>query len=464
MAEATQFLDLSLDGTALEPAAISNEIEQILFATKDTPVVAPEVSVSDFKATVDLSVIPESIQQEGLSAFSDRLQSQARSTLSSVPPIDSDLSLAAKLPSIGSLASLESSLARSASFSPAFIRGTDGADLLAGTQGNDVILALGGDDVVIALNGSDFVRGGKGNDIIVGGGDRDFLFGEEGNDTIFGDSSDGLTFGVAGNDTINGGAGDDNIFAGGGDDEVSGGDGSDAIEGEDGNDRLDGGAGTDFINGGRGRDRIFGGADTDFLFGGRGADTINGDGGDDIIAGENGRDTLFGGAGNDQISGGNGDDTVIGGIGDDSVSGDRGNDTVIGVDSAVAAFGFGRGEIDRLEGGQGSDRFVLGQNGQNFYDDGSGLGSGVSDYGLIADFAVGIDKIQLASSFDNYRLDSLEGFGNLPSGIGIFANLGASEPGEFIPPNPPGVLPGELIGIVANVSVESLSASDFVQA
>ena len=223
MAEATQFLDLSLNEAALEPSAVNRDIEQVLFATKDAPVVAPDISVSDFTATVDLAVIPDSIEQQGLGSFSDRLQSQARSTLSSVPPIESDLSLSTKLPSIGSLTSLESSLARSASFSPAFIRGTNGADLLAGTQGNDVILALGGDDVVIALNGSDFVRGGKGNDILVGGGDRDFLFGEEGNDTIFGDSSDELTFGIAGNDTINGGAGDDNIFAGGGNDEVSGG-------------------------------------------------------------------------------------------------------------------------------------------------------------------------------------------------------------------------------------------------
>ena len=155
MAEATQFLELGLDETALESSAVNRDIERVLFATKDSPVVAPEVSISDFKATVDPAIVPDSIEQEGLSSFSDRLQSQARSTLASVPPIDSDLSLSTKLPSLGALTSLEKALSSSASFAPAFIRGTQGADLLAGTQGSDVILALGGDDVVIALNGND---------------------------------------------------------------------------------------------------------------------------------------------------------------------------------------------------------------------------------------------------------------------------------------------------------------------
>ena len=242
---------------------------------------------------------------------------------------------------------------------------------------------------------------------------------------------------------------------------LAAGDGSDAIEGEDGNDRLAGGAGVDFINGGRGRDRIFGGADTDFLFGGRGRDTINADGGDDIVAGEGGADTLFGGAGNDQISGGNGDDTVIGGIGDDSVSGDRGNDTVIGVDSAVAAFGFGIGEIDQLEGGRGRDRFVLGQDGINFYDDGIGGLVGRDDYGFITDFEVGIDKIQLANGFDSYVLAGPDQFSGFSDGTAILAKRGARNPTDNIPDR---FVVTELVGFISNVSVDSLSASDFVQA
>ena len=452
MAEFEQISALDLEGADQISVQETQAVEATVQRAKQKPVVTPDVSISDFKSTVEPVAVPDTIEQQGLSSFNSRVQSQVRSALTKPKASERTAPIATLVPGVDTLSNLEQSAASSASSGPSFITGTNQADLLAGTQASDVILALGGDDVVIALNGSDLVRAGNGDDTVVGGGDRDFLFGGKGNDLIFGDTSDDLTFGVVGDDEIDGGAGDDSIFGGGGNDLIRGGDGSDLIEGEDGNDRLNGGAGTDFINGGKGRDRLVGGDDTDFLFGGRGRDTINAGAGDDIANGEGGRDTVFGGGGNDQLSGGRGDDQVIGGIGDDRVSGDRGDDTLIGVDSAVAAFGFGRGEIDTLEGGRGRDTFVLGIQGQVFYVNGVPSDLGGNDYAILEDFeANGTDKIQLAGSADDYFITGIsdgDSFG-LPEGTGIFRR--SSE--EL----------SELIGLVANVSAEGLDINSSAQ-
>ena len=447
MAEFEQISALDLDGADQISVQETKAIEATVQRAKQEPAVTPDVSISDFKSTVEPSAVPDTIEQQGLSSFNSTVQSQVRSALAKPTASERTAPISTLVPGVDTLSNLERTAASSASGGPSFISGTNQADLLAGTQASDVILALGGDDVVIALNGRDLVRAGNGDDTIVGGGDRDFLFGDNGNDLIFGDTSDGLTFGVVGDDEIDGGAGDDSIFGGGGNDLIRGGSGSDLIEGEDGNDRLNGGDGTDFINGGKGRDRIFGGNDTDFLFGGRGKDTINAGAGDDVAFGEGGNDTVFGGEGNDELSGGGGDDQVIGGIGDDRVSGDRGNDTLIGVDSAVAAFGFGRGEIDTLEGGRGRDTFVLGNQSQSFYDDGDFLTEGSADYALIKDFnADGTDKIQLSGSAGDYIL--VDSLGSLPGGVGIFDRSESK---------------GELIGIVADANLGSLDLNNSAQ-
>ena len=64
----------------------------------------------------------------------------------------------------------------------------------------------------------------------------------------------------------------------------------------------------------------------------------------------------------------------------------------------------GRGALDRLTGGDGADRFVLGDASGPFYDDGTpGLGS--TDLALITDFQPG-DTIQLHGSPGDYALVS----------------------------------------------------------
>jgi hypothetical protein len=471
------------------------EAQQVLNETANVLVSKPEVTVGDFSSTVGKEAIPDAIETQGLGSFNDQLQTQLRTGLFAQGSPVLTPQLASQIPGLSTLAGLESSLASLAPATPLRIIGTEGNDLLAGSNGSDAIFALGGDDVVIALNGNDLVRAGAGDDTVVGGGGRDFIFGEDGNDLIYGDAATSPTFGVEGNDNIDGGNGDDNIFAGGNNDFVLGGAGDDFIDGEAGNDRLNGGAGDDYMSGGADNDSLFGGDGIDFLFGGTGDDTFNADAGDDIVSGEEGNDLLFGGAGNDQLSGDSGNDQFIGGVGNDTVSGDDGDDTLIGVDSAVAAFGFGKGEIDRMTGGSGSDRFLLGQQGQKFYDDGISSGEGRSDYGVIEDFAAdGTDKIQLSGNPDNYVLRDIGG--DVPQGVGIFARtkfdfpIDPIGPGKPIPidPQPPfdptqaslslgsseaiaagddalRILPStsELIGIVANASTSQLSLGNSAQ-
>ncbi|NJK60378.1 MAG: hypothetical protein HC918_09240 [Oscillatoriales cyanobacterium SM2_1_8] len=57
---------------------------------------------------------------------------------------------------------------------------------------------------------------------------------------------------------------------------------------------------------------------------------------------------------------------------------------------STTADNFGRGEIDTLTGGAGSDVFVLGDSRRAFY-----LGTGAQDYALITDFNPATDFLQV---------------------------------------------------------------------
>jgi len=179
----------------------------------------------------------------------------------------------------------------------------------------------------------------------------------------------------------------------------------------------------------------------DTLAGGAASDTIRGNGGNDYITGGDGNDSLFGDSGNDLINGGRGNDSVFGGIGSDRLFGDEGNDVLTGADELV---GRGLAEIDRLTGGSGSDRFIVGTIGTVFYSDGNTSTAGISDYALIVDFNVLEDTIQLFGSRSSYSLGAVPN--GLSTGTGLFFN-------ESSP---------ELIAIVQGSTNLSLSASYFV--
>ena len=137
------------------------------------------------------------------------------------------------------------------------------------------------------------------------------------------------------------------------------------------------------------------------------------------------------GTGNDNnntITGNSADNILNGGKGNDSLDGSQGKDILIGVD--VAASNPGLGEIDLLTGGNGADRFMLGNATTAFYDDGNTSTAGTNDYALIVDFNVNQDVIYLKGSKTNYRLD----VSPIPSiaGTAVYLDKPGSEPDELI--------------------------------
>lgn len=179
----------------------------------------------------------------------------------------------------------------------------------------------------------------------------------------------------------------------------------------------------------------------DNLAGGAGNDNITGGAGNDKISGGDGNDSLFGDSNTDLINGGRGNDFVFGGTGGDRLFGDDGDDALTGADAVVDR---GFGEIDRLTGGDGSDRFVLGVTQEVFYSDNDLNTNGISDYALITDFNFFEDKIQLSGSTSRYTLGASPT--DLAVGTGIFLNESSLE----------------LIAIVQGAIDLSLSANYFV--
>ncbi len=177
-------------------------------------------------------------------------------------------------------------------------------------------------------------------------------------------------------------------------------------------------------------------ANADTIAGGAGNDNLRGGGGNDFISAGDGNDTILGEAGNDLLYGGRGNDVLTGGTGNDRLFGDAGDDTLTGADPLTAR---GTGEIDRLFGGPGRDRFVLGTSQGVFY-----RGQGNSDYALILDFNSSEDVIQLFGSKANYSLGSAPA--GLPSGTALFHNQGGKD----------------LIAIIQGSTGLNLSASYFV--
>ena len=135
------------------------------------------------------------------------------------------------------------------------------------------------------------------------------------------------------------------------------------------------------------------------------------------IIGTGADETINGLGGNDTINGGGGNDSVIGGDGDDIISGVNPASNLPGTN-----------EIDILQGGAGADLFELGDADDFFYNDGQDIATndiptGVSDYGLIEDFAIDSDLIQLNGSSDQYILLEARDFFNtsqLPDGTSIY--------------------------------------------
>jgi len=148
---------------------------------------------------------------------------------------------------------------------------------------------------------------------------------------------------------------------------------------------------------------------------------VNALGGSDRVIGTNGSELINGGAGNDYLDGkggadillgDGGNDTILGGLGKDIVSGGDGNDRLIG-------WGGGTNEIDILNGDQGADTYVLGDNTSVFY-----ASSGKSDYADILNLQTS-DRVELKGVANNYSLGSASAVSIVKSAVGIFTSNGA---------------------------------------
>jgi len=385
------------------------------------------------------------------------------------------------------------------------VSGGAGSDNLAGNEGNDTLNGGEGDDTLQPGLGVDSVIGGNGHDFLsldlstqtanisinytsfqnspnIKEVESAGITTGSGNDSLnLAATTTGARInGGAGNDTLVGGAGNDGewhtpyLVGGAGNDSVSGGAGSDNLAGNEGNDTLNGGEGDDTLQPGLGVDSVIGGNGNDFLSLDLSTQTANisinytsfqnspnikevesagittGSGNDSLnlaatttgarINGGAGNDTLVGGAGNDgewhtpYLVGGAGNDSVSGGAGSDNLAGNEGNDTLNG--------GGGIGEVDTLVGGDGADRFILGDSTQIYYDDRNTTSGGTGDYAYISDFNNSQDRIQLAGTASNYILT-------------------VDNNNTYISINKPGSEPDELIASIAGVTNLNLTSSYF---
>lgn len=90
--------------------------------------------------------------------------------------------------------------------------------------------------------------------------------------------------------------------------------------------------------------------------------------------------------------------TIWGSNNNDRITGASGNDQLAGVvQSGTTLLDLGRGQIDTLTGGLGSDRFLLADSRGTFYNDGSNASQGTGDYALVTDFNATQDVLQLRS-------------------------------------------------------------------
>lgn len=364
--------------------------------------------------------------------------------------------------------------------------GGDGNDVAAGREGNDTLYGERGNDYLIGDEDDDYLFGGDDNDTLSGGTGTDYIDGHigydaaiytgaynqyyasftrtgairmvglEGTDYLYGVErisfrDDGSFYNVytgdAGSNSLIADAGIWSLLYGGdNDDRLTGGNYNDTLTGGNGNDTMLGGTGFDIatyfgqyseygvtfaqdgavqITGGEGTDLIY---DTERIYfsdAGAYVSVYVGDAGaNNLIANPNDWSILFGSAGNDVIVGSNLMDRLDGGFSDDTLTGGAGDDYLNGYGSIVT----NDSQYDRLTGGGGYDKFVLGETGKVFYNE-TGDGYGViQDWDPNAGDMDTFDRVQLAGNASQYKLEfiSVGGIGSSAKDTNILFKVGTS--------------------------------------
>ncbi|KQS74074.1 hypothetical protein ASG25_21630 [Rhizobium sp. Leaf384] len=249
--------------------------------------------------------------------FSDAFATMARSSFASIMEKDSTIVVAQLSDLLRPFVWVEDAARSTSSHygQPAFILGSDKADLLRDGKASDFLEGFGGNDRFSLSTGNDTVIGGSGTDTVQMAGSIDTyeairlqdgtlvmrdLSGQMGLKEMT--SVERIEFGwlIPTSYTVTATKLDTFLFA----DKTY----VAHVEGTAGDNILAGTAGIDRIFGLAGNDIIHGGAGNDLLHGGVGNDRLFGDAGDDDLYGGIGNDVLEGGAGNDRLSGGIGSD------------------------------------------------------------------------------------------------------------------------------------------------------------
>ncbi len=203
---------------------------------------------------------------------------------------------------------------------------------------------------------------------------------------------------------------------------------------------LDGGLGDDRLRAYRQRANVYGSLGNDRIEGDYQKNILEGGGGNDRLWGNGNRDKIHGGSGNDALYGGDDHDILVGGLDQDYLSGGRGNDWLVGVNLTQAEAG--NGEVDKLTGNRGYDKFVLGDRKQAYY-----VGMGDSDYALITDFETGRDRILLHGGSRDYAVEYAKVSGGLVTGSRIYYTGSGQR---------------DLVGLVANRNLEGKLSRSYV--
>lgn len=153
----------------------------------------------------------------------------------------------------------------------------------------------------------------------------------------------------------------------------------------------------------------------------------------------------------DILIGSDNSDRIVAGAGDDILTGVKASVSRItnnGVSSVtiISNSNPGQGERDRLTGGTGFDKFILGDSTSIYYNDNNSSISGKQDKAIILDFNRSEDKIQLNGSASDYVLKEVSGHTRIfldDDGVSGFSRQ------------------DELIGIVKNNTSLNLNSSSF---
>jgi Ca2+-binding RTX toxin-like protein len=305
---------------------------------------------------------------------------------------------------------------------------SDSAYSGTGNSLNNQITGNSFDNYLDGRAGADTMKGGQGSDfyVIDSAGDKVEELFNEGTDTVYSYVSHTLSNNV------------ENLILAGTAYSGTGNSLGNQITGNSYSNYLDGKAGADTMKGGQGNDGyvVDNVGDKVEEFAGQGTDRVyssiytytlgsnvenlsltgtayegNGNSLDNDIAGNNYANYLTGGSGYDTISGGGGNDAIFGGMNSDTLFGGAGNDRLNG-------FGGSFVDIDKLNGGAGFDRYILGNKSNAFY-------TGSLQYAVITHWEAGIDKFEVFGSASQYTLEkrSVAGIGG--SGLDTVISRGS---------------------------------------